>query len=82
MVSEETSGALLMAIGGGLLMFTIEMLLAISSGSLGTEGITVDGVMILGVPQFLVFLFGFLAFLLIGYGLFSIVKAASSQSKT
>jgi hypothetical protein len=63
-----------MAIGGGLLTYVIGTVVLFSNPSSG-QGTWATGMLIYGT------MFGFLAFLMIGYGLFSVVKAASSQSR-
>jgi uncharacterized membrane protein YjjP (DUF1212 family) len=63
MASEETWGALSIAIGGSILMFIIGEYVRADIG-----------------PLIYMTVFGFLAFLLIGLGLYSIVRAATSTS--
>jgi hypothetical protein len=74
MVGEETSGALSMAVGGGLLTFVIGTFVLFGSTSYD-QGAGATGMLIYGT------MFGFLAFLMKGYGLFSVVRAATSTSR-
>jgi hypothetical protein len=71
LVSEETSGALLMGLGGALLIYVIAGLQFTLKSYTGDIGVVV---------YYFTFI-GFLAFLFMGYGLFIIIRAATSPAQ-
>jgi bacteriorhodopsin len=73
LVDEETKGASMVAFGGGLLTFVIGMFVMFDS--LPMDHSVSNVILIFGT------LIGFVAFLAMGYGFSSIVRAATSSSR-